>query len=259
MLKGHIFKEGPGELWNWNCSCGKPVRECEFWSQVLPQKVDETFETKITWPYKSLTAPLAFFSSRTSCKSLLKYIQTQKNIQTIEMLNGIYKKISEVSGKKFIVDSSKDPIQALAVHQCKDVDAKFIWLKRDLRAVTFSKLKRWEVNRRSNKGAYETLLDSFSYKRLCDAVLNCIPRQNTLKLNYEAVAADPQKALNTICTAFGLLEFSAPGFMELANEHTIAGTPGRFDRKPIAADNSWRGFYKDKKILNTLGKMFNSI
>ena len=21
MLKGHILKEGPGEIWNWNCSC----------------------------------------------------------------------------------------------------------------------------------------------------------------------------------------------------------------------------------------------
>src|SRR5580765_7706889 len=108
MLKGHIVKKGPGELWNWNCSCGKPVMECEFWPQVLPKQVDETFDTNISWPYKSVTAPSAFFSSRTSCRSLMKYIQTQKNIQTRGTLGPIYETISRTSGKKFIVDSSKD-------------------------------------------------------------------------------------------------------------------------------------------------------
>ena len=257
MLKGHIFKEGPGELWNWNCSCGKPVMQCGFWSNILPKPVDATFNTKITWPYKSLTTP--FFSSPMSCKSLMKYIQIPKNIQTTETLKNIYQRIISIYGKKFIVDSSKDPIQAFALHKCSDVDAKFIWLTRDLRAVTFSKIKRWEVNRRSNKGPYETLLDSFSYKKLCRQVLYCINKQNILKLDYEAVAADPQKTINAICSAFGLQKFSAPEFMELTNDHSIAGTPGRFDRKPIAADNSWREFYKNKKLLSALGQMFNSL
>ena len=257
MLKGHIFREGPGELWNWNCSCGKPIMGCEFWSQVVVKNLDETFETKILWPYKSLTVPL--FSSRITCKTLLKYIDTPKNIQTIETLKTLYETIKSISGKRFIVDSSKDPLQALAIHENRDIEAKFIWLIRDLRAVTFSKLKRWEVNKRSNKGPFETMLDSFSYNRLCGSVWRCIGQQGTLKLDYEAVAADPQETINSICTAFGLQRFSAPEFMELANDHTIAGTPGRFERKPIAADNSWKGFYKDKKILNALGKMFNSI
>src|SRR5881397_149559 len=35
MLKGHILKQGPGERWNWNCSCGNSVMECVFWRSVL--------------------------------------------------------------------------------------------------------------------------------------------------------------------------------------------------------------------------------
>ena len=259
MLKGHIFKEGPGEMWEWHCSCGKPVLQCDFWSRVLRGAVEAHFETKITWPYKFLTTPLASLSPRTSCRSLTSYVHTPENAQTTDFLKNIYETISGTYHKKFIVDSSKDAMQALAVYECKEIDAKFIWLIRDLRAVTFSKLKRWQVNKRSDKGAYETMLDSYAYKKLCKAVLSCMEKQDTLKLHYEAVADDPQKALDKICSSFGLKKFTAPEFMELTNDHTIAGTPGRFESKPIAADNSWRSFYEDKKLLSVLGKMFNAL
>jgi hypothetical protein len=42
MLKGHIAKDGPGELWDWNCSCGKPIMQCEFWSKVLAGIYDDS-------------------------------------------------------------------------------------------------------------------------------------------------------------------------------------------------------------------------
>jgi hypothetical protein len=259
MLKGHIYKEGPGELWNWNCSCGQPVSACGFWSVVLKNIKDENFETKINWPFKSVKILLSSFISSIAAKSLLKYIHTKKNIETTATLNKLYKAISKVSNKEFIVDSSKDPMQALAVNECNNVNAKFIWLTRDLRAITYSKLKRWKVNKRSDKGAYETMLDSFFYKKLCAAGLKCINKKNTLKISYEQLAANTQKELDIVCVKFGLKQFVAPEFMELSNDHTIAGTPGRFDRRVIAADTSWKDFYKDKRILNTLGNFFNSI
>lgn len=57
MLKNHILKEGPGEKWGWNCSCGEALENCTFWSQVL-QKIlissaSKEIETKINWPYSS--------------------------------------------------------------------------------------------------------------------------------------------------------------------------------------------------------------
>ena len=220
---------------------------------------DENFETKIRWPYKSfkiLSACLVPFIFK---RYLKNFIHTKKNTQTTEKLNVVYTAIHNVSGKKFIVDSSKDPIQALAVDECKNADAKFIWLSRDLRAITFSKLKRWKVNKRSNKKPLETLTDSFYYKKICAAALLCINKNNTIKINYEALAANPQKELDAICNKFGLQNYTAPEFMELSNEHTIAGTPGRFERKKIAADDSWKDFYVHHKMLNVSGKVFNSL
>ena len=259
MLKGHIIKHGPGEIWNWNCSCGKAVLECEFWSRALKNIYNKNFETKIFWPYKSVKILLSSIMPGAFKKRLLQFVHTKKNKQTIATLNEIYKSITNISGKKFIVDSSKDPMQALAVNECENVDAKFIWLSRDLRAITFSKLKRWKVNKRSNKKPLETLTDSFYYKKICAAALKCINQNNFIKINYEALAANPQKELNKICAVFGLKDYAAPKFMELLDEHTIAGTPGRFERKKIAADNSWKDYFKNKTLLNVLGKVFNSL
>jgi hypothetical protein len=259
MLKGHIIKQGPGEIWNWNCSCGQPVMQCEFWSHVLANIYNEKFETKINWKYKSaknlFISALPSFSKR----FLKRMINTRQNIQTIENLNAVYTSVSKISNKQFIVDSSKDPLQALAVNECENVNAKFIWLSRDLRAITFSKLKRWKINKRSNKKPLETLTDSFYYKKICAAVFHSLNKNDILKINYETLAANPQQELDKICSKFYLQPYEAPEFMELSNEHTIAGTPGRFERKKISADNSWKQFYKNKKALSILGSVFNSI
>src|SRR4051812_19736828 len=203
MLKGHIIKQGPGEIWNWNCSCGRPILECEFWSKVLANIYTDEFETKISWPYKSSKALFSAMVPSASKNSFLKFIHSKKNIKTIENLNTVYTAIAKVSGKKFIIDSSKDPLQALAVNECKNVDAKFIWLSRDLRAITFSKLKRWKVNKRSDKKPLETLTDSFYYKKICAAVLKNIPAKNFIKIDYEALADNPQRELDKICFKLG--------------------------------------------------------
>lgn len=259
MLKGHICKEGPGELWNWHCSCGQPVMQCEFWSKVLNGIYDDNFETKITWPYKSVQMLISSFASISSKGTFNKFINTKKNKHTARVLNEVYKALRVVSGKKFVADSSKDPIQALAITKCADINVKLIWLTRDLRAITFSKLKRWKQNKRSDKKPLETLIDSYRYKKVCNAVIKNVAPENAIKISYEALALNPQQQLNNICTKFGLANYKAPEYMELNNDHTIAGTPGRFERKVIAADNSWKDFYKQHAMLNALGKIFNAL
>ncbi|MBS1745033.1 MAG: sulfotransferase [Bacteroidetes bacterium] len=259
MLKGHIAKQGPGEIWHWNCSCGQPVLQCSFWSKALNGIYNDNFETKITWPYKSSKALMAAMLPVIAKNNLKQFIQTKKNRQTTESLDVLYQAIAKTSGKNFIVDSSKDPLQGLSIQACANVEAKYIWLSRDLRAITFSKLKRWKVNKRSEKKPLETLTDSFYYKKICSATLKSLQQNNFIKIEYEDVAANPQHQLDKICSFIGLKNYEAPQYMELSEDHTIAGTPGRFERKPIAADNSWKTFYSTHKVLNFLGKVFNSL
>jgi len=47
--------------------------------------------------------------------------------------------------------------------------------------------------------------------------------------------------------------------MYVENDHTIAGTPQRFTKRPIAYDNSWEKIYEGKPVLSLLGKVMNKI
>ena len=87
---------------------------------------------------------------------------------------------------------------------------------------------------------------------MAKAASNIAPASETLS-QKERAAEWFRNLRDQICSAFEALED------ELKGTEFVSMEPGRFERKPIAADNSWKGFYKDKKILNALGKMFNSI
>lgn len=259
QLKNHISKSGPGFLWNWNCSCKKPVSECEFWSKVLANSYDENFQTKITWPYKSLKIISAAAFKKHGCKTLQRFANTKNNLAIIEVLEKVYQSISQTSNKKIIVDSSKDPLQALTISSLKTIDAKYIWLQRDVRALTFSKLKRAEINKSSNKGWLRTLLNSFYYKKLCKAAVHCLNKKDVIVIGYENLVTNPQLTLDKIRNYFELKSFTAPGYTELINDHTIGGSPDRFERRLITEDINWKKFYKRNPLLNILGKFFNSI
>lgn len=259
MLKDHIDKTGPGFFWNWNCSCGKSIFECPFWSNVLKNIYNKDFQTKITWPYKSLKIIFSSVFKKYACKTLQKFVSTKNNLTTTETLEKIYISISQTSNKKIIVDSSKDPLQALAISRFKNIEVKYVWLTRDLRAISYSKLKRAEANKSSTKGILRILLNTTYYKNLCKAVVFCLNTKNVTVVNYEDLVSKTQSTLNKICNYFCLKNFSAPEHMELINDHTIGGTPNRFERSLIAEDASWKNFYTKKNLLNIAGKIFNSL
>jgi len=263
MLKGHILKLGPGNHWNWNCSCGKPVTECDFWKPVLKDTYEQnpsSFNTDIEWNFKSkkLFAVAAFpsiFKNR-----LLNIISNKKNKDVAETLNKLYKKIFEQTGRPFIVDSSKDPFQALCIYRnAHDFDVKIIWLKRDLRAIAVSKSKWKEVNIKKQKTLNKLLFDVFYYRRICRAVSLFIKKEDLLQLNYEDLAQQTQKQLDNITTKFGMEKYVAPQYMFVEDDHTIGGTPNRFEKRPIVFETGWKKNYQKKKILYITGNVLNKL
>src|SRR6266487_3281346 len=120
MLKGHLSKNGPGEKWDWNCSCGNPLNECVFWSPIIKKTYHvnpENFFTGIDWNFKSKKLALNALFPFLFKKRFLRLINSDNNKKVINTLNDLYKFVHEQSGKKFIIDSSKNPIQALAVYK----------------------------------------------------------------------------------------------------------------------------------------------
>lgn len=264
LLKGHILKQGPGIKWNWTCSCGKPVLECNFWQAALAG-VDTTspdFVTAIQWNYKSKRLLAGSFFSPLLQKSFLAVTQKKLNKNAASILNKIYTNIFNYTGKKFIIDSSKDPVQAYMIYlnKPKNFDVKIVYLRRDLRAIAASKVK-WSIanQKKKQKTLSKFLTNSLFYKKLCNYVLRNVPAADIVTINYEQLAQQTQQQLDKVTTVTGMQPYTAPEFMVVEDDHTIAGTPQRFTKKPIAYDNSWRKAFSKKPILFFLGNIMNKI
>jgi hypothetical protein len=263
MLKGHILKEGPGDKWNWTCSCNRAVEECEFWSPILRNTYNSNpndFDTNIKWAFKSgKTLGIALFP--TLFRTLLRKISTtRKNKKIVRSICKVYRQIFGLSGKRIIIDSSKDPVQALAVYYNEEnIDVKVIWLKRDLRAIATSKNKWKSINKKKQKSLLSRLNDVFYYRRICKAVSKLIPPDDFIEIEYENLAQRTQQELERIINKFNMQKYQAPQFMELENDHTVGGTPERFTKKPIVYDTSWKELYKNKKVLYFTGSILNKM
>lgn len=263
MLKGHLLKQGPGERWNWNCSCGKSFTECTFWSPVLNEaqvNKDAEFVTNVTWSFKSKLLVLYSFMPFLFKSWLNNISRKPGSVKVTNTLNKLYPLIGKHSGKRFIVDSSKNPVQAFTVYKnCNSTDIKIIWLKRDIRAIATSKRKWKELNKKREKSLFRLLWDIFYYKQVCATVVKLAKPEDVLVLDYETLATNLQPALDEICSRFGLTGYAAPEYMELFEDHTVAGTPGRFTKKPIQYDPTWKDAYKGDKLSWITGGILNKL
>ena len=263
MMKGHLLKNGPGEKWNWTCACGKPLTECEFWGSIVQQTYaanPDNFESGIKWNFKSKGLAFNAIFPFLFKNKFLKVINNANNRKVTDTLNQLFKLVHEKSGKPFIVDSSKNPLQALAIYKnITGFNVKIIWLKRDVRAIVTSKSKWKSLNKKKEKSKMKRLLDVFYYRRLCSTVASIADAKDIIQLDYKNLATNTHEELQKIFNAFELKSFPTPQFMELVEDHTIGGTPGRFSKKPIQYDDSWKEQYNENKFAYFTGGVLNKI
>lgn len=263
MLRGHILKEGYGERWNWNCSCGKPFTQCEFWSPIIEKtytKNPENFFTKINWNFKSKVLTMNAVFPSLFRERLSKICNADKNKKVIPTISEIYNLVAEHTGKNIIIDSSKNPLQALAIYKNQtNFNVKIIWLKRDIRAIATSKRKWKEQNKRKQKSLFKLNLDIFYYRRLCYTVSKMVNQDDIITIDYKSLATQTDKELKRIFSAFNLQPFETPEFMELQEDHTIAGTPGRFSKKAIQYDENWKQQFNNNKTAYFAGGILNKL
>ena len=78
-------------------------------------------------------------------------------------------------------------------------------------------------------------------------------------MNYEELAKNTDTELKKVIAFTGIQSFETPMFMELLEDHTVAGTPGRFSKKPIQYDEGWKKQYKNHKLIYNIGGVLNNM
>lgn len=246
LLSGHIHKTGPGSNWDWNCACGESLLECDFWNKIY-RKLEisapgEITKTKIDIPKGNDIAT-----------------QKSNNEEVKTLMNKIYKAVLETTNCDVLVDSSKEAFHGTSLYQNSPFNFKFIYLRRDLRAVSISKHKWWKRYGGEGRSLLRFLLSNYLHRMRCSSLLRTVKKEDIYFMKYEEFFDNPQKILDEMSSFFGFDSFEMPEYMELNNDHTIAGTPNRFKKTKIKYDDRWHGTAKKHPLFNALGYVLNKI
>lgn len=249
-LGSYLNKGRVGQASNWVCSCGKEFQSCEFWENIL-SKLKQNGHTEIT--NTRILKTLNLFRTRIRIQGV------EENNDIVKLVNDVYTLLFELKDCDIIVDSSKDESHLLALYDKVDFDVKVIHLKRDIRAVTSSKLK-WISKRNKRQGnKFKILIHSKLKDFRQKDVFKKIDDNDKISIVYEDLSRNPQLIIDQITRKFNLEKITVPEYMEPRGEHAIAGTPNRFKKRKIQYDDSWEKESKKNVLFHFLGGLLDKL
>lgn len=248
-LHSHITKGPIGKAWNWKCSCGVSVQRCIFWSDViyktgvLSNETTTSFENKLS----------KWFS--------IKPPRTARNINAAKIIHSTYKEIFKQHPEyNVIIDSSKNPSHLknlLSHHEKNDYTFCLVYIKRDLRAISLSKEKWIKKFSQINRSPWQSLFQSYLIRIKMNRFYKQFSRKHKMKLSYSQLATELNVSIQNILLFYKLNNFEIPDHTSLDENHSIGGSPGRFEKRKIAFDNSWKEQIRHRPLFNAIGGFLN--
>ncbi|NVK74117.1 MAG: sulfotransferase [Oceanospirillaceae bacterium] len=235
------------------CGCGEIINKCAFWSKVISDYSEENTEswheknpvTKVVTRYRLLGfriprfldffTIIAFPFAFRLYKKIFRSSHT-KNFKFISNSFRLYDSIAKVSGKAFVVDSSKNIFRAKALYLEKPDRTFIVHLVRDGRAIVESAKRRVGASIESTSKEWRAI-----NKRI-DIALKNVSKQRKILVRYEDFCLRPQETLARINSFIGNEEYSF-NLPEIENSehHQIPGNPLLMDKvSKVRLDEKWR-------------------
>jgi hypothetical protein len=241
-----------GLVENVQCGCGRPFRDCAFWSAVGDEafagwdrvdlarlvEIDRLASRFPTLPFE--------WSVRSRAKSLTSVDHY------VSWLNRLYSAIAEVSGATVVVETSKAPWFASILMRMPDCDVRLLHLVRDSRAVAYSWTRRTAAP--SPAGEEKPMprfrpADTAKQWVLSNASLHLLARRASAytNVNYESFVTHPHQALREL-SAFAGCSLGLPqtqltnDAIRLGDHHIFSGNPMRWTSgwQQMRVDEEWR-------------------
>jgi len=200
----HIYRDEA--LHRANCSCGKPRDACGVWSEVRACWSELT-------GLKSMGQhqPLLRKFTRVSRLGLLQWFRlnprngSQQFQDCLAQTQATYQAIAAVTGRRVIVESSKNPLRARLLCLTPGLDVRLVHLVRDVRGVAWSRRKALEQSRDAGvphdmrptpitaAAVYWQVMNELS-----ERVRSAFPERPAARIHYEEFVADPGRILADI-------------------------------------------------------------
>lgn len=266
LHQANLEKDLPEKFW-W-CTCRKSLLECEHYSKVIPEISRMVGWDITTDPYKFKTTFL--MNLKTIGKQSLwtrafrlilmnairdnnKFVQNQYLNYFNQIINHnhiLYQAVVNVRKSDFLVDASKDPLRFWLLNQNEESESKALILMRDIRAVSYSFLRKEKGNPLIRcKGWIRT------YNRLL-SIFEKTPNATYKLVTYEDICRDPEKVQTDIAEHLGLQNREFRKFPRETREFHIVGgnRMGRKELIDIRYDDEWETKL-DEDVENEIKKL----
>ena len=192
------------------CACGAPsLWQCAFWSRV-----DE--RTRATVGRSLIDLDMLDHSERDAARAANAVV---------------FKAMSEISGKTFVVDSSKLPKRLSYLMRLEELEIYPIHLIRDPRAQIHSV-------RRKHGGLLKHI---FRYELIHAQIRRTLKSVPHSVVRYEDLVQDPEATLRSVLQPLGLNFDPRQLAWAEAEKHEVAGNHMRFDASSdLVLDETWR-------------------
>lgn len=268
---GELAPGGIGNPDNYRCSCGEPIRQCDFWGRVRQAMADQgipgfdicspgTVIQRVPSGYaRRLLAPLPRGPLLEAVRDLAlgASVAWRKHLaQTQRRSAALVRALLSITGARVVVDSSKHPLRLKYLLRNPALDIRVIRLIRDGRAVALTYLNEWEFAdaadpalRGGGSGtrrppARRTMAEAAREWRRSQEAAECVlarlsPNQWT-EIRYEALCSQPQATLHQLCAFLGLDPAKATLDFRSKPQHVV-GNGMRLDRtSEIRLDERWK-------------------
>jgi len=248
-------------LWDWGlvsnfrCGCGRPVQECPTWHAIL-EEADHLLDGRAIAPLATALIDLAQ-ASVVRWPKMWALLRARPGVPSnweeldryTAASSAVYRSIAKLTGARVIVDSSRLPIEPVALGLVPDVDVRVAQVIRDPRAVVYSWKRSRLLTDRDTTEYMPKFSASFSTTSWLarNLVVEAIRRRGPVEVvQYDEMARDPAAVLRRLADfageSAGAMEFLTSETATIAPTHSVGGNPVRMTSGAIAIepDEEWR-------------------
>lgn len=228
------------------CACGRLSRECPFWLEVRKRWSDNTSQltaqnySKLQNKFETLshTWPQIFLNKLRPHSEFEVYAKT-----TVQL----YERISEVSGRPIIVDSSKNPARAVAISKMEGLEVFVIHLVRNGLNYLNSNLSRRKISIDEPNLFYKIfrLGTRWSVTNYAAEQAMRINRPRGMRLRYEDLITNPAQSLELVGKVLNIN-------MSSVQDHIVS-------QKPVSYQHMASGSHHRRAAAKTISSEYNSI
>jgi hypothetical protein len=261
------------------CTCLKDFRSCEFWSKVfsvINSKVGIDFSANPSLFELSFFNQFGYGNSGSVSRNLFdkfksflfrQWLQRGYSTHHIKFLEPhlekwisnnwiLYESMSEVSDRKFVIDSSKHLTYAMLLQESRPKDVTIIFIHRKIEGLVSSK-KKWSKVKGIGYSIDSIVKSKLEFNNRIKAFKSSRSDLSFIDVDYEYFVECPSDFLKNFVYMVGASkEYEAQSnscfYIDPSVQHLVAGNPMRYKGKQlIKSDNSW----KDRLDQNEIEKI----